>query len=79
MNEMITPERGLRVPTARTGTQNLATTYFFDEPAMTAAIERAITLDDSELNRIGAAARGWFEENDRAFRQRVDAAVEALG
>jgi Glycosyl transferases group 1 len=78
MNEMITPERGLRVPTARTGTQNLATTYFFDDAAMTAAIERAIALQDAELDRLGAAARNWFEENDRAFRQSIGSAVEAL-
>src|SRR6185295_13835563 len=49
MNEMITPERGLRVPTARTGAQNLATTYFYDEAAMQAAIERALALDDAQL------------------------------
>lgn len=79
MNEMITPERGLRVPTARTGTQNLATTYFYDEAAMQAAIERALALDDAQVERIGAAARTWFEHNDRSFRQRIGSAVEALG
>jgi len=79
MNEMITPERGLRVPTARTGTQNLATTYFYDEAAMQAAIERALALDDAQVERIGAAARTWFEHNDRSFRERIGSAVEALG
>lgn len=79
MNEMITPERGLRVPFARTGTQNLATTYFYDEAAMEAAIERALALDDAQLERIGAAARTWFEHNDRSFRERIGSVVEALG
>jgi len=78
MNEMVTPGRGLRVATSRTGTQNLATTYFFDEGAMAAAVERAIALPDVELDRIGAAARSWFEDNDRAFRARIGSAVEAL-
>lgn len=79
MNEMITQERGLRVATSRTGTQNLATTYFFDESAMQVAIERAIAMPDAELDRMSAAARAWFEDNDRVFRQRIGAAVEALG
>jgi hypothetical protein len=79
MNEMITPERGVRVAVARTGTQNLAVTNFFDEAAMAAAIERMIAFDDAELDRLGAAARTWFEDNDRQFRQRIDAAVRALG
>lgn len=78
MNEMITPARGLRVAAARTGTQNLATTYFFDETAMTAAVERAIGSADAELELIGAAARAWFEDNDRAFCQRIGAAIDAL-
>ena len=79
MNEMIAPGRGLRVAISRTGTQNLATTYFFEAAAMAATIERAIALPDAELDAIGAAARAWFEGNDRAFRQRIGAAVEALG
>lgn len=78
MNEMITPQRGLRVPFSRTGTQNLATTYFYDESAMAEAIERAISLDDAEVDRMGSAARSWFEENDRSFRIRISEAVETL-
>jgi len=78
MNEMISADRGLRVAAARTGTQNLATTHFFDAGAMAAAVQRAIAMDDAELDRLGAAARAWYEDNDRAFRQRIGAAVEAL-
>ncbi|MDR3387896.1 MAG: glycosyltransferase [Rudaea sp.] len=79
MNEMVTSGRGVGVPVARTGTQNLAITNFFDEAAMVAAIERAIAMDDAELERIGAAACAWFHSNDRDFRQRINAAVAALG
>jgi len=71
MNEMVTPQRGLCVGVARTGTQNLATTHFFDEAAMVSAVERALALDDAQLDRLGAAARTWFEENDREFRRRM--------
>ncbi|HZP64826.1 MAG TPA: glycosyltransferase [Rudaea sp.] len=78
MNEMIASDRGLRVGTSRTGTQNLATTFFFDDAAMTAAIEAAIGRSDAELDRYGAAARAWYDDNDRAFRARIAAAVAAL-
>jgi len=78
MHEMITPERGLRIATSRSGTQNLATTYFYDDAAMTDAIERALALSDAQADALGAAARDWFECNDRDFRRRIDAAVEAL-
>lgn len=79
MHEMVTPERGALVGVARTGTQNLATTYFFDDASMEAAVARLAGMDDAELDRIGAAARAWFEANDRAFRARIGAAVVALG
>lgn len=78
MNEMVTPERGVRIAVARTGTQNLAVTSFFDERAMEQAVERAIAMDIVELGHIGAAARDWFVDNDRAFRERINAAVAAL-
>jgi hypothetical protein len=78
MNEMVTPERGVRVAVARTGTQNLATTNFFDEASMAAGIERMIGFDDGQLDRLGSAARAWFQDNDRQFRQQINAAVAAL-
>jgi len=78
MHEMVTTARGLLVPYARTGSQNLAATYYFDSAAMAAAIGRALALSDAELDRIGATARAWYEANDRSFRERINAAVSAL-
>ncbi|MEO6967959.1 MAG: glycosyltransferase [Rhodanobacteraceae bacterium] len=78
MNEMITPARGVLAPFSRTGSQSLATTYFYDGDALRLAIERLLASDDAELDRMGAAARSWFEDNDRAFRLRIAAAINAL-
>ncbi|HJU08220.1 MAG TPA: glycosyltransferase [Rhodanobacteraceae bacterium] len=78
MNEMVTPERGALVPWSHTGTQNLATTYFYEPGAMQAVIERLLATPDTELSRIGTAARGWFEDNDRGFRTRIAEAMRAL-
>lgn len=78
MNEMVTPMRGALVPYSRTGRQSLATTYFYDEAALEAVIVRLLAAPDAELERMGAAARAWFEDNDRAFRVRIAEAVRAL-
>ena len=78
MNEMITPERGALIPHSRTGTQSLATTYFYDGAALEAAIERLLQTSDAELERMGATARAWFEDNDRAFRIHIAESIRAL-
>lgn len=78
MNEMVTPERGALIPYSRTGRQSLATTYFYDGAALETLIERLLATPDPELERLGTAARAWFEDNDRAFRARIAEAVRML-
>lgn len=79
MNELVQPDRGILVPASRTGTQNLATTHFFGEPAMAAAIDQLLRLSDSELESRGRAARSWYEKNNAAFPQRLINAVGRFG
>lgn len=71
MNELVRPERGILVPVTRSGTQNLATTHYFDDAAMEAAITRAISLSDADLDRCSAAARAWYDANHAAFAQQL--------
>jgi glycosyltransferase involved in cell wall biosynthesis len=78
MNEMVTPARGALVPWSRTGTQSLATTYFYEPDALQSVIERLLATDDAGLESIGQAARAWFEDNYRGFRMRIAQAVRAL-
>jgi Glycosyl transferases group 1 len=78
MNEMITNERGVLAAYARTGTQQLATTYFVDDAALEAGVERMLALDADERRLLSEHARGWWEENDRAFRRRLARAIETL-
>ncbi|HKV66351.1 MAG TPA: glycosyltransferase [Rhodanobacteraceae bacterium] len=78
MNEVVTPERGDLIPYSRTGRQSLATTYFYDEGPLERTIERLLTRSGEELERMGAAARRWFEDNDRAFRVRIAEAIRTL-
>jgi len=79
MNEVVTRERGVLVPAVRTAALNMAEAYGFEDASMAQAIERMIGLGGAECDRIGAAARAWFIDNDRAFPERLDAAIAALG
>lgn len=78
MNELVTSERGLLVAWERSSVQNMATTYFFDEQALEAAVSAALTLADDALDRIGGNARSWFLRNDRGFGERVRNALLPL-
>ncbi len=78
MNELVEVERGLLVAAARTGTQQLATTHYFDEAAMEAAIERALSMSDADVETMGANARAWYLDNHAGFPQRLKAALQPL-
>jgi hypothetical protein len=77
MNELVTRDRGVLLACHASGQKNLATTYEFDETAMTAAVEHLIAAEAAELERLGAAARAWFEDNDRGFGDRLRAGIAA--
>lgn len=75
MNELVQPDRGILVHASRSGMQNLATTYDFDDAAMAAAIEQLIGMSESEVESRGRAARTWYETNRAGFPQRLFDAV----
>lgn len=77
MNELVTHERGVPVACRASGRKNLATTYEFDETAMTTAVERLTGTNEAELAHLGAAARAWYENNDRGFGERLRAGIAA--
>jgi glycosyltransferase involved in cell wall biosynthesis len=74
MNELVTPERGLLVPWARSDRRGLVDFHFVDEAGIEAAVERALALTADECERIGQAAREFFLDNDRRFRANLLAA-----
>ncbi|HEY5971618.1 MAG TPA: glycosyltransferase [Pseudoxanthomonas sp.] len=77
MNELVTPERGVLIPVAQTGTQAVTITWLADPEEIAEAVERALALDEAECGTLGAAGRRFFLDNDAAFRQRLVAAVRA--
>lgn len=78
MNEMIAPDRGVLVPYAHTGTQQLATTYFVDVDALEDGVERLLALGDEERRTKSAAARAWWDANDPGFRERLASAIKTV-
>lgn len=78
MNELVTAERGIPVPFARTGRQQLATRYLVEAEALEAAVASALALDEDACRAKQAAARGFFLRNDAVFRERLVETVAAL-
>lgn len=78
MNEMVRPQWGVLVPAARTGTQRLATTHFVTPEALAEGVERLLALDSGQRAHMSEQARAWWQDNDRAFGQRLRDAIAAL-
>lgn len=74
MNELVTPQRGLLVPYARTRREGLVDHALVDEAGIEQAVSRALAMTQEQCEQIGAHARAFFLENDRAFRVRLAAA-----
>ena len=77
MNELVTAERGVLISVVRTGRQAAATTWLADSSEIAEAVERALALDEQQCETLGRAAREFFLENDRLFRDRIVAALGA--
>ena len=78
MNELVTAERGVLIPFSRTGRQQLATRYLVEADALECAVTAALALDAAQIEAKQAAARDFYLQNDRAFRERLAAAVAAM-
>jgi glycosyltransferase involved in cell wall biosynthesis len=78
MNEVVTAERGLLAAWKSSEPMRLGTAFDVDPAALAVCVERALAMDAGERTRSGAAARAWFEDNDRFFRARLLAELDAV-
>lgn len=78
MNELVTAERGALVPAQPIGMQDLATCYGFAEAAMEAAVEHCLSMDAATAERMGEAARAWYEQNHADFPDHLREALRQL-
>lgn len=78
MNELVTAMRGLLIEPARCVHRGLVDFNCVDEAGLEAAVGRALALSDEECERLGAAGRAFFLDNDRRFREGFEAACLGL-
>jgi hypothetical protein len=78
MNELVSAERGLLVGVRAGERHNLVRLALFEDSALEAAVQRALSLGEAESAAIGAAGRSWFLHNKRGFAGRLQHAVADL-
>ena len=78
MNEIVTAERGLLAAWRDSSPMRLGTAYRVDPDALARCIDQALGLDDSAHDRLGAAARAWYDDNDRYFRRHLMEALDGV-
>jgi len=78
MNEIITPARGVLVRCSRSEPRHLGTNYYVDRESLAGAVDSLLERSPAQLAALGAAARAWFEENDRRFRTRSPLLLQSL-
>lgn len=71
MNELVTAERGILVPSNRSEPRHLGHNFFVDSTALESAIESLIAAPAKDHARIGTAARHWFIQNQAEFTTRL--------
>jgi glycosyltransferase involved in cell wall biosynthesis len=71
MNELVNSSRGLLVPYDHSEPRKLGVNYYVSSGALERTIEQLLTVPVPDKERIGQAARAWFETNDREFRGRL--------
>lgn len=78
MNELVTKERGVLVAYDRVAPQAVGTNFYVDELQLADAMRGIFAMPIEERKRLGEAARTWFVENDRAFRNRFWEVLQEL-
>jgi glycosyltransferase involved in cell wall biosynthesis len=80
MNELIQPDRGIllesqdeKIP------MGFSHRYLFKPESVEQQVERAMRLDRSAIDQMGANARAFFLENDRAFIARFPEVIKSMG
>ena len=78
MNELVTRDRGLVIPSDRSEPRHLGTNWIVSVAALEAVIQHCLNLSTSERTHLGTAAREWYVSNDQQFRQKFSEVVRTL-
>lgn len=78
MNELITQGRGVLVPYHRTEPRHLGTNYFVDPDKLEKQLTALIHAPSDTKQKLGVAARSWFESNQQKFSTNLPRTVREL-
>lgn len=78
MNELVTSERGVLVGTGPAEPMRLGLRAVVDPLALERAIADVLAWPDTRRYSMGMAARHWFVENDRRFREELPIVIRSL-
>ena len=78
MNELVEEGRGVLVGYDRQAPQSAGTNFYVSEAKLAEAMTRIFAMSPQERKDIGDAAREWFLENDRQFRERFWEVLQGL-
>ncbi len=78
MNELVTPEAGLRVAVERSEPMGIGERYFVSLDDLERKIRRVLEMSQAERDAFGRAARERFEAVDHSFRVRIRDCLNAV-
>lgn len=79
MRELITPERGVLIPTAGSEPHHHGVRHRFTPDAVETGVEAILAMDLCRRAALGQAARAWFERNRAVASERLLAEILAAG
>lgn len=75
MNELVSADRGVLVPSASSEPRCLGTVYRTLPREIETVIESLTGMSGDEKRQLGVSARKWFEENGLLFKERFQRAI----
>jgi glycosyltransferase involved in cell wall biosynthesis len=78
MNELVQEGRGVLVGYGRSAPQAAGTNFYVDEGKLAQAMSAIFAMPLEQRKAMGDAARMWFLENDRTFRDRFWEVLQGL-
>lgn len=78
MNELVTSEHGVLVPTFQSEPRHLGTNFYVDSDALNTQLKALVQADATTKQQIGERARTWFEGNDQRFRETLPTIIADL-
>ncbi|MDB4713394.1 glycosyltransferase [bacterium] len=78
MNELVQADRGILVDAPETEPRHLGTNFKVDPKGLEAAIERATTMSQEDLDLLQLKARTWMLKNHKDFEVRFPELVSSL-